>query len=271
MLAGTPTTSSAAGLSGTIGYGSFKSAALGGTAHYAVYLPPGYATSGLRYPVVYYLHGLPGDSYVYRQMDWVAAGLESSGRTAIIIGAQGSRNSETDSEWLNRGPRHNWETATARELVSVVDQRFRTIPDRTGRAIVGVSAGGYGAVSIGLHHPQTFSAIQSWSGYFQPTTPAGTKVLDLGSRQANSRADIHALIPNLRKALGRYFGQTYLGFYVGTRDLRFRPDNERLNRELAAAKAPNITFGLYPGRHGLWAIHAPGWLGLALDAVAHPR
>ena len=261
---------SGAPLAGTIGYGAFSSQALAGASHYAVYLPAGYAKSGLRYPVVYFLHGLPGDSYAYRTMDWVARGLEQSGRQAIVIGAQGSRNSETDAEWLNLGPRHNWETATANELVSVVDRRYRTIANRRGRALVGVSAGGYGAASIGLHHPETFAAIQSWSGYFQPTNPAGTRVLDLGSRKANDRANVHALVPNMRRALGRYYGQTYFSFYVGTRDRRFRSDNERLSRELSAANVPNVTFGLYPGRHGLWQVHAPGWLALALDAIARP-
>jgi S-formylglutathione hydrolase FrmB len=265
------TAASAAPLAGTIGYSAYSSQALAGASHYAVYLPPGYAKSGLRYPVVYFLHGLPGDSFAYRTMDWVARGLEQSGHKAIVIGAQGSRNSETDSEWLDRGPRHNWETATAKELVSVVDQRYRTIANRGGRALVGVSAGGYGAASIGFHHPETFAAIQSWSGYFQPTNPAGTRVLDLGSRTANERANIHALVPNMRRALGRYYGKTYFSFYVGTGDRRFRSDNERLSRELSAAKVPNVTFGLYPGRHGLWRVHAPGWLALALSAISGPE
>jgi S-formylglutathione hydrolase FrmB len=264
------TAASGATLAGTMGYASFKSQALAGAGHYAVYLPPGYATSGLRYPVVYFLHGLPGDSYAYRTMDWVARGLDQSGRKAIVIGAQGARNSETDSEWLNLGRGHNWENATANELVSIVDRRYRTIASRSGRAIVGVSAGGYGAAAIGLHHPDIFAAIQSWSGYFEPTNRAGTKVLNLGSQKANDRANLHALVPNLRRALGRYYESTYLGFYVGTRDQRFRPDNERLNRELSAARVPNVTFGLYQGRHGLWQIHAPAWLALALDAIAPP-
>jgi S-formylglutathione hydrolase FrmB len=260
--------SGATRLAGSIGYGSFKSKAIAGTSHYAIYLPPDYATSGVHYPVVYYLHGLPGDGYLYRGMDWVASGLEQSGRKAIVVGAQGSRKGETDAEWLNLGRGHNWETATASELVTIVDRRYRTIANRRGRAIVGVSAGGYGAAAIGLHHPGTFSAIQSWSGYFQPTNPSGTQVLNLGSRKANDRADIHALVPNLKAALGRYYGKTHFGFYVGTGDRRFRPDNERLYRELAAAKAPNITFGLYQGQHGLWRAHAPSWLALALDAIA---
>ena len=36
----------------------FRSQAISGTLHYVVYLPPGYGTSGMRYPVVYFLHGV---------------------------------------------------------------------------------------------------------------------------------------------------------------------------------------------------------------------
>src|SRR3954447_8440598 len=168
-LAAAPT--AGASLHGTIARHSFDSRALARKARYSVYLPPGYAGSSMRYPVIYFLHGLPGSSTSYRAIGWFAAALERTRNRAIVIGAQGARHGQTDDEWLDRGRGRNWEPATARGLVAVVDRRYRTLATRAGRAIVGVSAGGYGAALIGFHHPGTFSAIQSWSGYFRPPSP----------------------------------------------------------------------------------------------------
>jgi enterochelin esterase-like enzyme len=246
------------------------SAALNGTVHYVVYLPPSYGTTNRRYPVVYFLHGLPASETAYRSIGWIVNAVNQSGHEAIVIGAQGSRGNDVDSEWLNRGAGRNWEDATATELVAAVDSRYRTIRGRTGRAIIGVSAGGYGAMATGLHHSETFSVIQSWSGYFRPTDPTGMSILYLGSRQANDRANVFGLARQLRRTLGAYYWRTHIGFYVGADDQRFRPDNERLNRELTAYRAPHVAFGLYPGAHtwSVWNQHARPWIALAVSILA---
>ena len=59
-----------------------------------------------------------------------------------------------------------------------MDTHYRTIASRRARALVGVSAGGYGAVLLALHHLETYSVVESWSGYFHPTDPDGTSPLD---------------------------------------------------------------------------------------------
>src|SRR5206468_11139206 len=106
---------------------------------------------------------------------------QQAGRPAIVVAPQGARVADTDPEWHDWGPGRDWETAVAVELVREVDRSFRTIPVRRGRAVIGISAGGYGAALIGLRHLPTFSVIQSWSGYFHATNPAGTGPMDLGS------------------------------------------------------------------------------------------
>ena len=50
------------------------------------------------------------------------------------------------------------------ELLPYVDARFPTIADRSGRALVGYSQGGFGAMAIGLRHPDLFSSIGAESG-----------------------------------------------------------------------------------------------------------
>ena len=79
-------TAGAGGLKGSVSYATFTSTALKGTMRYSVYLPPGYATSTRRYPVIYFLHGLPATSTTYRSIEQLAAAVEASGRQAIVIG-----------------------------------------------------------------------------------------------------------------------------------------------------------------------------------------
>ena len=240
----------------------FRSQAISGTLHYVVYLPPGYGTSGMRYPVVYFLHGLPSSGTAYRSVGFVEQALDGLKRPAILVAPQGARWNEPDPEYVDHGLGDRWETAIARELPRVVDARYRTIRSRDGRALVGLSAGGFGAMHIALAHLDTFSVVESWSGYFHPTDPTGTKAIDLGAGN-----DVHRQLQATRTRLRRL--STYIAFYVGTGDSRFAAENEQLNRELARAGIPHV-FRLYPGGHeqALWGKHAAAWLSLALANLA---
>jgi S-formylglutathione hydrolase FrmB len=159
-----------------------RSVALGGRVHARVVLPPGYdASPRRRYPVVYFLHGLPATSSSYEGNDWLIDAFEQAGR-AILVMPQGARDEDTDPEYLDWGKDRKWATYVSTELPRYVDSHFRTIDGRSGRAIVGISAGGYGAMMLGLNHLDTYSVIESWSGYFHPTDPTGTRALDRGRR-----------------------------------------------------------------------------------------
>jgi S-formylglutathione hydrolase FrmB len=248
----------------------FRSVAISGKLRVAVYLPPGYASSGLRYPVVYFLHGLPARSSAYRGIDFLRRALDQSGRAALIVAPQGARSGDTDPEYLDWGAGRRWETAIAREVPAYVDSHFRTIRERRARAVVGLSAGGYGAVLVALHHLGLFSVVESWSGYFHPTNPRGTQPLDLGSASRNARASAHTFVSSMRRAFARR--PTFFAFYIGRGDDRFRDENEQLNRELASAHVPHV-FRVYPGGHqqSVWSGHARTWLELALDHLFKAR
>jgi enterochelin esterase-like enzyme len=254
----------AAGGSGQVREDSYHSVALGGTLPFAVYLPPGYATSRDRYPVIYFLHGLPASPYAYRGIGFVASALDALHRPAIVVAPRGARDGDNDPEYLDWGPGRNWEMAIARELPHYVDAHYRSIRGRRGRALVGLSAGGYGAVLLAIHHLDDFSVVESWSGYFRPTDPSGTQVL----RHAPSQS-AHVLVPQLRADERRR--PTFFAFYVGSEDRRFRAENEQLDRELRAAGVPHV-FQVYPGAHeqSVWQSHAQQWLALALGHLATP-
>jgi enterochelin esterase-like enzyme len=167
---------------------SMPSKALRGRLAFELYLPAGYATSTARYPVVYFLHGLPASPYAFRGMETFARALDEIGRPAIFVAPQGARDGDDDPEYLDWGTGRNWETAIGRELPRYVDSHYRTIASRRGRGLVGLSAGGYGAVLLALHHLDSYSVIESWSGYFHPTNRSGTAPLALGSPTSNRRA-----------------------------------------------------------------------------------
>lgn len=246
---------------------SFSSKALGGRLHYEVYLPADYATSGQRYPVIYFLHGLPAAPTTYRSMRFIERALDADARPAILVLPQGARTGESDPEYLDRGPRDDWDGALTKELPRVVDARFRTIADREGRALVGLSAGGYGAMHLALGHVDEFAVVESWSGYFHPTNPAGTRRLELGSPAKDARADVHRQFAAEKARLQA--GPLFIAFYVGRSDRRFRQANVTLDRELRRTHVPHL-FRIFAGGHSqrLWEAHAERWLGLALDHLA---
>ena len=131
-----------------------------------VYLPPGFSPAE-RYPVVIFLHGFWGSpsSFVAGLHLAEAADTEiTAGRARPFIGVMppgGPTTKTTGDEWAGV-----WEDYVVRDVVPWVNAHFITDPSR--RAIGGLSAGGYGAVDIGLRHPTMFRTLESWGGYFRP-------------------------------------------------------------------------------------------------------
>jgi S-formylglutathione hydrolase FrmB len=242
---------------------SFPSHALGSRLHFAIYLPAGYATSSKRYPVVYVLHGLPASPKAYQGSQWIAASVQATGRHAIVVFPQGASSAQSDPEYHDWGPGEDWDTALGVELPLYIDSHYRTIRSRGARAIVGFSAGGYGATMLALHHPATYAAVESWSGYFRATDPTGQTTLDIDDASA------HALVPTLRTKLSRF--PTFIAFYVGRSDPTFVPDNLKFDRELTEAGVRH-TFALYAGAHStsLWETHAKAWLSMAIAHLKRP-
>jgi enterochelin esterase-like enzyme len=139
-----------------------------------VVLPPGYQRRlRHRYPVLYLLHGSPGEPLNFLDVGALVPAYEKElaegqVRPMIIVMPSGARSPFGDYEWANCVPPGNdWETFIADDLVRTIDHRFRTIPTAEGRGIGGLSEGGYGALNIGFHHPGEFSLLESWSGYMQ--------------------------------------------------------------------------------------------------------
>jgi enterochelin esterase-like enzyme len=231
-----------------------RSPALGGRSQEVyVYLPSGYAADPTRrYPVLYLLHGFPGRPLAFLetvQMGVVDDALSVSGRAQplILVMPFGSTGTFTDKEWVNGVSGHEgWATFVARDVVREIDTRYRTLPTAAGRAIAGLSEGGYGAIDIALHHPHEFSVVESWSGYERPDKLRSVFGARLQLLAAN---DPRRLLPRLAPQLRRL--GTYFWFYSSSTDpLRFQ--NAAFARQLAAESVAH-TYRLAYGGHN-WAL-----------------
>jgi len=74
------------------------------------------------------------------------------------------------------------ESAFINDLIPHVDVTYRTIADRSGRAIVGYSMGGYGAIRSSLAHPDLFgAAIVLSPAVYTPLPPRDSSARDFGA------------------------------------------------------------------------------------------
>lgn len=128
---------------------TFYSAALGRAMPYRVYLPAD-LQAGHDFPVVYLLHGGGADFRSWSNESDVAqyarAGL-------ILVMPEGD-----ESYYMNevKSPANRYEDYITRDLIADVERRFPARKDRDGRAIIGISMGGFAAVEYALSHPQLF-------------------------------------------------------------------------------------------------------------------
>lgn len=139
----------------------FGSKLIGKTLPYNVLLPVDYqpAAKTKRYPVLYLLHGLTG-----HYNNWIERTRLAEYATAydfIIVMPEGNNGWYTDSASV---PTDKYESYIMQELIPDVEQRFRASSARDGRAIAGLSMGGYGALKFGVKHPEKFVFVASLSG-----------------------------------------------------------------------------------------------------------
>ncbi|MEK0083030.1 alpha/beta hydrolase [Benzoatithermus flavus] len=153
---------------------------LGKPLRFSVYFPDGYAQrKDGPYPVLFLLHGTDGN-----ENDWLDLGhLQQTADDLIrrgkippmlIVTPDAGNSWYVDNADAGRGGLYA--SAFLGELVPFVDARFDTVGDRRGRAIAGLSMGGFGALRLVLARPDLFVAAASLSGALfmpdEPLTPA---------------------------------------------------------------------------------------------------
>ncbi|MHB8461180.1 MAG: alpha/beta hydrolase [Vulcanimicrobiaceae bacterium] len=177
------------GLVGDLAFDFIESPALVGNAlgdsatrPIITYLPPGYDPEGSRrYPVLYCLHGYSGsaaalvgvsawNSNVVQRIDRLI-GRKAMPEALLVIVDGWTRLG--GSQYVDSMHNGAYATYVVRDVIGHVDASFRSIAHAGGRAVLGKSSGGFGAMHLVMEHPGIFSAFASHSGdsYFRYNHP----------------------------------------------------------------------------------------------------
>lgn len=235
---------------------TFDSKALGGPVGLAVYLPQGYEASSARYPVIYALHGMFENASFWERRglkaayeDLIKAGIAP---VAIVVAVDGG-----NSLFVN-SPRGRYQDLVTQDLVEYVDDTYRTLARREGRALLGISMGGYGALDIAFSAPQTFGAVATHSAMLLSEIPTP----QAGARGGQMRAFTGVFGEPVDVAMWKSKDPLEQAKSVGTKGLpalyfdcgsadRYGlvGGNQALHQTLESRKVPH-EFGIYPGDHG---------------------
>lgn len=295
----------------------FASAALGVKKNVVVYLPAGYDDApDTRWPVFYYLHGLGGNETNWIEAGKLDAAAASLALAAIVVMPDGDNAFYVDSELpvdhaacVEHGtgllfpdaPRMQtcvkqlrYETYITQDLIGWVDRTYRTIATREGRGIAGLSMGGFGALVLGMRHPDLFAAAAShsgidallyagpypyergrvslvadvtmWGGRLGPLGPwvRGLFGPDLARWHAHDPARLVEKVEANRPAL-------YLD--VGTEDEFLLHNGAQYVHDLLVARNIEHAWYIGPGHHTFefWAQRVPVSLGFLRDHLDKPH
>ena len=152
--------------------------------HYCVYLPADYDAGAAqhppkRYPVLYFLHGLgDNEQTLFNSGGWtLLEDLRNQHKMGdfMIVAPEGKRSFYIDS--ADGSVRYN--EFFLQEFLPQIEGKYRIKPGRAGRAISGISMGGYGALRFAFAHPELFSAVSAQSAALITESP---QTLDSASR-----------------------------------------------------------------------------------------
>jgi S-formylglutathione hydrolase FrmB len=221
------------------------------------------------------LHGLGGSA-----ADWVSTRAHLADYAAqypfIIVVPEGK------DGWYTDGPAQGakFESYFVEELIPDVDRRFRTLASREGRAVAGLSMGGYGSMKFALKHPELFAFAASMSGAlavasWTPDTslpefvrPSVIRVYGDAGSAARLENDVYKLARELNPERAKALPFLYLD--CGTED--FLINNSRDFSALLIEKKVAHEFRELPGTHSwpYWDRQVQEVLRLAARHTAAP-
>ena len=316
--AGEPAAAPVAATPSRVAHEQFHSDALGVDKAVVIYLPRGYDSQPARHwPVFYYLHGLGGNETNWTQSGKLDAAADQLGLAAIVVMPDGDDGFYVDSAakidydqcmkdgaglFLPEREPHdttcvrarNYETYIAKDLVGWVDAHYHTLPRRDGRAIAGLSMGGFGAMELAMRHPDEFAAAASHSGAIallykgpRPFAPGKTeRFTDVGGWGAAAGpigAWIQTIFGNdiaswkahdVVELAGKLSpGKLALYFDCGTEDDFQLQDNLQYVHEALTARHIEHEYFLGPGKHdfAFWSARLPHSLAFLRDHTARPQ
>ena len=171
----------------------YDSPALGLERRMTVYTPAGYETSGKRYPVLYLLHGMGGDEEAWISLGRTAQILDNliaqgKAKPMIVVMPNGNASQEAAPGESSRGmvpptmqlPKTmegSYEQAFP-EIVKFIDKNYRTIKSKSGRAIAGLSMGGFHSLHNSKQYPDMFNYIGLFSAAIMPNKEVSSPIYE---------------------------------------------------------------------------------------------
>ena len=190
---------------GTIAKRWYKSPDNDMTRRITIYTPPGYEENKKSYPVLYLLHGMGGDEEAWMTLGRASQILDNliaqgKAEPMIMVMPNGNVAQEAAPGESSLGlykPEfrlpHTMDgkyEETFHEIIRFVDSQYRTIPKKKGRAIAGLSMGGFHTLHISRYYPKTFDYMGLFSAAIMPNEAVKSKVYDnidgtLSAQKAN--------------------------------------------------------------------------------------
>lgn len=216
---------------------------LGKASAFNIILPTDSAVPG-PYPVLYLLHGYSDDHSIWCRRTSLERYVQNKGLIVVMP--------DTHLGWYtNAAHGYPYEDHILHDVIEFVDRSFPTIPTRAGRCIGGLSMGGYGAMKLGLKHPQVFCSVHAHSSAFVIPNPNWKNdfrqkmSLIFGPDPSGGDNDVFALAAKAnRKKLPA------LHIDCGTED-GLIAGNRQFHSHLRKLKIPHL-YCEYPGVHD-WA------------------
>ena len=178
---------------GTVSRMWYNSPSLGMDRRLTIYTPAGYETSGKRYPVLYLLHGMGGDEEAWISLGRTAQILDNliaqgKAKPMIVVMPNGNASQEAAPGESSRGmvpptmqlPKTmegSYEQAFP-EIVKFIDKNYRTIKSKSGRAIAGLSMGGFHSLHISKQYPDMFNYIGLFSAAIMPNKEVSSPIYE---------------------------------------------------------------------------------------------
>jgi S-formylglutathione hydrolase FrmB len=233
------------------------SAVMNKTYKAAVVLPMGYAKSKAEYPVVYLLHGGYGhfNDWLLKTPDKMLVQNLADQYHVIVVLPEGEVFSYYLDSPVDKGSQ--FETYVTKEVIEKIDNTYRTIHDRKGRVITGLSMGGYGALYLATLHPNLYVAAGSMSGALNPDM---MKWKVDSTREKGIRSQFEKILGSNVTNPGSYVPYSVIGmadrmktngveliFDCGVDDFLIEPNRE-LHRRLVFNNTPH-DYSERPGTH----------------------
>ena len=257
------------------------SASLGHEVGYRVALPPGYGAPenrDRRYPVIYLLHGLKGSSWdwfhIGRLHQTLAKRLGSGEMSEVIAVSMNGGGSYWTRE-IDRvdRPGQDYARFVAVDVLAEIDRKFRTLRRRQYRSLVGLSMGGFGALSLGLLYPDRFGSVVSLSGALFREVPGSKAAYRAVWGDPPQSAHFERYSPFAlanRVEMSQVLPRIYIG--CGRSDHRsFRERSAAMHERLTSRQISHL-YQEGQGAHNwsYWVGDSEGWLSFAQAGFSHP-